>query len=126
MFFKILYLFSIFQVDADPLGFQNDDIKEISNSTFKMESRVRRKAGPRPNPVHTSGCNIEDVINRLKWRQRMTDDGDLDALRALTILQVSVLVNTMCKTIKKLELVCRALYPSSRSIAYAAWIKSTF
>ena len=99
MFFKILYLFSIFLVGADTLGFQNDAIKEISNSTFKMDSRVRRKASPRPNPVHTSGCNIEDVINRLKWRQRMTDDGDLDALRALTIVQVSDLVNTILKTV---------------------------
>ena len=101
MFFKILNLFSIFLVGADPYGFQNDAIKEISNSTFKMESRVRRKAGPRPSPVHTTGCNIENVINRLKWRQTMTDDGDLDALRALTIVQVSDLVNKIFKTVKR-------------------------
>ena len=80
---KILFLFfSVFAVPAKyenkTVGSATETIEQSSNSTLKFE-----------NLQHMGIENDQNTFDRIGWRRNMTDRGDLDVLRALSIVQVS-------------------------------------
>ena len=85
MFLSKILLFLFFSVFAVPAKYENttvesttETIEQSSNSTSKFEN------------LQQMGIeNDQNTFDRIGWRRRMTDWGDLNALRVLSIVQVS-------------------------------------
>ena len=60
------------------VGSATETIEQSSNSTLKFE-----------NLQYMGIENDQNTFDRIGWRRRMTDWGDLNALRVLSIVQVS-------------------------------------
>ena len=68
--FKLL--FGILSISAVPTQYMNETIRETTTSITKLEQ-----------------LQIEEIdLDQFEWRKKMTDDGDLKALRVLSIVQV--------------------------------------
>ena len=68
--FKLL--FGILSISAVPTQYMNETIRETTTSITKLEQ-----------------LQIEGIdLDQFGWRKQMTDDGDLKALRVLSIVQV--------------------------------------
>ena len=97
IFAKILVL--VFSVSAIPTKYESKtkepdllDAKALTTGELVTQTRYKNqtieKNSNTSSEIDQNGESYQNTFGRIGWRRRMTDWGDLDTLRALSIVQV--------------------------------------
>ena len=97
IFAKILVL--VFSVSAIPTKYESKtkepdllDAKALTTGELVTQTRYKNqtieKNSNTSSEIDQNGESYQNTFDRIGWRRRMTDWGDLDTLRALSIVQV--------------------------------------
>ena len=97
IFAKMLVL--VFSVSAIPTKYESKtkepdllDAKALTTGELVTQTRYKNqtieKSSNTSSEIDQNGESYQNTFDRIGWRRRMTDWGDLDTLRALSIVQV--------------------------------------
>ena len=97
IFAKILVL--VFSASAIPTKYESKtkepdllDAKALTTGELVTQTRYKNqtieKNSNTSSEIDQNGESYQNTFDRIGWRRRMTDWGDLDTLRALSIVQV--------------------------------------